>query len=185
MQSQNLYFLAIVPHGKVAGEVTAFKEHIAQHYNSQKALKVMPHITLKAPFKTDATRHAEVTAWFRQLEVSVQPFIQHLNGFGAFNNKNNPVLYVQPVLNNGLAQLQYEIISQFEMAFAGIPLQFTEKRFSPHITIAYRDLLPEQFSISWDEFKGKPYDAQFEVNAFYLLQHNGIKWNIIAEKILK
>ena len=185
MQSQNLYFVAIIPHGKVAGEITAFKQHIAAHYNSHKALRVMPHITLKAPFKIDAALHNDVCTWFNLLTVSAGPFTQHINGFGAFANKHNPVIYVQPVVSDVLVKLEQEIIAGFETAFPGIPIQFTEKNFSPHMTIGYRDLTPEMFEKAWAAFKAKKYDAAFEVNSFYLLQHDGIKWNVIAEKLLQ
>lgn len=34
------------------------------------------------------------------------------------------------------------------------------------------------FSKAWKEYKDKSFDAKFEVNAFYLLQHGTKKWNI-------
>ena len=52
--------------------------------------------------------------------------------------------------------------------------------FNPHMTIAYRDLSPELFQQAWHEYKHKKFEAEFEVDAFYLLQHDSKKWNIIS-----
>jgi 2'-5' RNA ligase len=185
MQSQNLYFLAIIPNGKVTGEVTAFKNHIAAHYNSHKALRVMPHITLKAPFNATAPQNGAVMGWFTYLNLKATPFTITLNGFGAFANAHNPVIYVKPENCLPLQQLQQEIINSFQNTFPGIAIQPTERVFSPHMTIAYRDLTFEQFERAWGEFKDKPYFATFEATTVALLQHDGTKWHVIAEKKLQ
>jgi len=36
------------------------------------------------------------------------------------------------------------------------------------------------FLKAWKEYKDKSFDAEFEVDAFYLLQHDTKKWNIIS-----
>lgn len=184
MQSQNLYFLAIIPNGKAAGEVTALKQYIATCYNSRKALRVMPHITLKAPFTAAAPLQGEVLGWFGNLNLTATPFTVTLNGFGAFANARNPVIYVKPVASPQLSDLQNTIISSFKHTFPDIPLQPTERHFSPHMTIAYRDLTFDQFEKAWAEFKDKPYHAEFEVTSVALLQHDGEKWHVIAERVL-
>ncbi len=185
MQSQNLYFLAVVPNGKVAGEVTAFKEHIALHYNSLRALRVMPHITLKAPFTIAQHLQNEVLRWFSRLNLKTAPFTVSLNGFGAFANAHNPVIYVKPVTSAALRQLQQEVIENFKPAFPQIALHETEKVFSPHMTIAYRDLTFDMFEKAWAKFKDRPYQGAFDVTSVCLLQHDGHKWHVVAEKALQ
>ncbi|KOS07336.1 hypothetical protein AM493_15785 [Flavobacterium akiainvivens] len=182
MQSQNLYFLAIIPNGKTAGEVTALKEHMALHYNSRKALRVMPHITLKAPF---TALQDKVVGWFEHLNLKTTPFLQTLDGFGAFANKHNPVIYVKPVASAHLTALQGEITASFKHTFPEVALQPTEEQFSPHMTIGYRDLSFEMFEKAWAEFESKNYHAEFEVNEVFLLEHDGKKWNSIAQKPLQ
>lgn len=184
MQSQNLYFLAIIPNGKIAGEVTFFKEYIALHYNSRKALRVMPHITLKAPFTTTPYM-GDVLGWFNNLNLKTTPFTILLSGFDSFNNPNNPVIFIKPAASPQLLALQQEIMAAFMEQFPTIQPYPTEKVFSPHITIAYRDLSYEMFEQAWAAFKDKEYHAQFEVHSVALLQHDGAKWNVISEKKLK
>lgn len=69
----NLYFIALLPPAAVAEEITIFKHYIAQHYSSRRALRVMPHITLKAPFKQAETEHKNALQWFDNLVLSPKP----------------------------------------------------------------------------------------------------------------
>lgn len=184
MPRENLYFIAVVPPDAIAASITAFKLDFAQNYNSRAALKNMPHITLKAPFKTGAEKHARVLGWFAQLPLPEKPFDVVLKDFGIFDNPKNPVVFVHPVITDALAELQNEIITGFEKAFPDIALHFTEQHFKPHMTIAYRDLAYTEFKKAWAQYAHKTYHAQFKVTMVYLLQHNGTAWQIIAQRAL-
>ena len=41
------------------------------------------------------------------------------------------------------------------------------------------------FTKAWQEYENKSFNADFEVDAFYLLQHDTKNWNIIATKSLQ
>ncbi len=176
---ENLYFIALIPDEPVDAEITAFKEDFAIRFNSRKALRVMPHITLKTPFKLPGQLHDTLTKWFRELDIPKEPFAIDLNGFGAFNNKHSPVVYVHPVINTPLYTLQQEITRSFRLLFPAL-VNDMDLKFNPHITVAYRDLSPENFNEAWKEYKHKTYKAVFEVNEVFLLQHDTWKWNIIS-----
>ncbi|GGB84913.1 hypothetical protein GCM10007424_26210 [Flavobacterium suaedae] len=163
----NLYFIALLPPFAVAEEINIFKHYIAQHYNSKRALRVMPHITLKAPFTLPVTEHKNVLTWFKNTTISPEPFTVSLKGFGAFINEKNPVIYIKPLLNNSLSLLQKDIILAFKEQYNDLKISYTEQNFSPHITIAYRDLDYTQFEKAWKEFKNKDYTNKFPVNSIY------------------
>ena len=184
MASDNLYFIALIPHDAVAGEVTAFKNDFAMNYNSSRALRSMPHITLKAPFKLEANGHYGLMKWFANLRPEVQSFNVTLEDIGSFDNKNNPVIYVKPLMTPQLEALQKRIIESFEKTWPHIGIMQTERKFSPHMTIAYRDLTPEQYERAMDVYRHKKYSASFRADRFCLLMHDGIRWNVIAEKVL-
>ena len=181
MPQQNLYFIAIIPPAYICKEVTAFRNDFKENYNSKAALKNMPHITLKAPFKIDAAHHEDVLKWFALLPVTKKHFSIQLHNFGAFKNPNNPVVFVQPVITEPLRILQEQIITSFATAYTNIPLHYHEHKFAPHMTIAYRDLAFSEFNKAWEVYCDKKYDALFEVKSFYLLQHNGVEWFVTAE----
>ncbi len=180
MTLQNLYFAAIIPPDAVSAEVTAFRNDFKNNYDCKAALKNMPHITLKAPFKTDAALHNDVLKWFYGLGAR-KSFNVQLCNFGSFDNPKNPVIYVHPVLNDDILQLQKVILNSFEAAFPKIPVHYFEHKFSPHMTVAYRDLAYAEYQKAWQIYSLKAYNATFTVNSIYLLQHNGAKWKVIAE----
>lgn len=181
MPIQNLYFIALIPHDIVAGEVTDFKNDFAVNYNSSRALRSMPHITLKAPFKLEAREHNNLIKWFEGIRPTVDAFTVELEDFGSFPNKGNPVIYVKPVMTSVMERLQKSILSAFEHAYPKISIPYIERKFHPHMTIAYRDLTPEQYARAIDIYRQKKYSATFRADKFYLLQHDGEQWNVIAE----
>jgi 2'-5' RNA ligase len=185
MPQERLYFIALLPPHDVAAQVTEFKMHIATHYNSSRALRVLPHITLKAPFKLSAAEHAGLLEWFKNLPAGILPFMVELKDFGAFANKNSPVIFVPPQMSEQLGTLQAEIIDRFAETYPKVRLNTFEHEFKPHMTIAYRDLAPKQFEEAWAVYKDKEFYARFVAERVSLLQHNGLKWNVIAERALK
>ena len=73
-KNDNLYFIALIPQRELCDEINNFKNDFAKRFNSKKALKVMPHITLKAPFKCAANAHAELVKWFSDLHIKQKHF---------------------------------------------------------------------------------------------------------------
>ncbi|MDQ6481363.1 2'-5' RNA ligase family protein [Dyadobacter sp. LHD-138] len=185
MENQNLYFIAIVLPEELAQHVIEVQQDIAYRFQSQKALKVMPHITLKAPFPLSAADHDDLLQWFSDLSVKVSQFTINLKGFDAFRNPKHPVIYIKPVPNPDLMDLQKVLIRQFYSAFNNTAASGTEASFKPHVTVAYRDLEPEAFNNAWPEFVTKPFSGSFSVNRFQLLQHDRRKWNVIARHDLR
>src|SRR4051812_20121753 len=98
-QHENLYFISIIPPQKIREAVTEIKQDFAERFKSSKALKVIPHITLKAPFKFPSEKHTEVLRWFVSMNVTTNFFQQELKDFGNFANKRNPVIFIEPVMN--------------------------------------------------------------------------------------
>ncbi|MDH7464509.1 2'-5' RNA ligase family protein [Chitinophagaceae bacterium 26-R-25] len=177
--SRDLYFIAIIPPQDICDEITSFKKEIARDYDSHRALKVIPHITLKAPFRMPAAHHAGLFDWFRDMYVNTGSFTIDLENFGAFHTKSNPVIFVHPVMNVQLAAVQKEIIRSFHNHYPDITIMDVEHKFTPHMTIAYRDLEFSRFQEAWKVYHDKEYKRTFTVNDFHLLQHDGEKWNVV------
>src|SRR5258708_132800 len=128
MENENLYFIAIIPPEALCDEITAFKLDFKDHYQSKTALKVIPHITLKAPFKLPASGHEELKKWFQKLYINIDVFQIELKGFGAFQ-KQQPVVYVNPIINTALYSLQKEIIRSFHNSYPSIKMMALELKF--------------------------------------------------------
>lgn len=180
-----LYFIAIIPPNEVCDEITDFKKDIAARFESKAALRILPHITLKAPFQLPASDRESVLHWFQNGIISVSPFVQELKNFGSFKKGRTPVMFVKPVMNDGLHQLQKEVLTNFVDHFSGEQVMKSETDFHPHITIGYRDLRPSMFKQAWAEYRPKQYSATFTVTGFHLLQHDGHVWNSISNFALQ
>ncbi|HYJ65079.1 MAG TPA: 2'-5' RNA ligase family protein [Parafilimonas sp.] len=165
-------------------KITAFKQDFANRFNSKYALRVFPHITLKAPFRLPANAHEELLRWFADLHVLQNEFTIQLKNFGAFEKNRNPVIYINVIESKNIFNLQQQLMASFSSFFPNCvhPLDI---KFKPHSTVAYKDLTREMFSKAWSEYQHKQFDASFEVDAIYLLQHDSKKWNIIATHNLK
>lgn len=183
--AQQLYFIAIIPPDDICSEVTTIKQDFATRFASKRALRVVPHITLKAPFKIFGDQEQQLLEWFSAMPVTINSFQQELKNFGAFPNKRNLVIFIDPILNNALQLLQKEIIANFKIKFNSIPLANNETRFHPHVTVAYRDLTYSNFIEAWKEYEQKKFEAKFQVNGFHLLQHDGKRWNSVSIQALK
>lgn len=179
-KKENLYFIAIIPSQEICDEITGFKKDFAARFESKKALKVIPHITLKAPFRLPVSELSKLEQWFQKLFINPETFEIEIKDFGAFHSKHSPVIFVQPIMNIHLHSLQQEIISNFSLFYPQVPVMDVEIKYKPHITVAYRDLEPERFKQAWKEYEVKKYAATFRVNDFHLLQHNGAEWKIIS-----
>lgn len=184
MRKESLYFIAIVLPSANADEIEVFRQDMADTYNSKAALKVMPHITLKAPFKLPADETASLMEWFRFLPLQNRPFQVLLEDFACFDNKHSKVIYVKPAMSPHLQNLHSDVMKSFSAAYPQINTSTYERQFNPHVTIAYRDLTPENFEKAWAVYQEKKYTSMFTCERLTLLKHNGLRWEIIAENYL-
>ena len=179
MPKESLHFIALIPNRELREKIIAIEKDFELRFNSSKALKVYPHITLKAPFKCPTGGRFELLNWFSELVIHQRPFLINLKGYGAFDNKKSPVVVINPVVTKELLNMQKELMIGFKSLFPGY-VQPVDLKFTPHLTVAYRDLAPDKFAEAWKEYKDKSFNDVFEVNAIYLLEHDTKKWNVVA-----
>ena len=182
-ESSTLYFIAIIPPESVKNELTSFKEDFAKRFQSKKALNIVPHITLKIPFRVDNKEHDTLLKWFVDLDLNVRPFNIRLDGFGSFMRRGQPIVFVRPVATDDLTALQKNLIIKMESDFPDY-VDKDDHSFTPHMTIAYRDLDRSVYKQAWKEYKSKKYEAEFHVNRIALLMHNSKVWNVMSEQHL-
>lgn len=169
-----LYFIAIYPPSSVIEDIRFFKEDLAKNYNNSKALKNEAHITLFPPFSREITMETDIITAFQKIDTHIAPFKLTLNGFGCFPNPKNPVLFVQPEVNEHLSLLHSKVKERFN---------FIKHTFNPHVTVGYRDLTFENFERAWENYEHKEYTTTFLVDNIQLLRHDG-KWCTLSSKKL-
>jgi len=171
VKTRNLYFIAIVPPEPLKTDAQKIKEDFAAEYGTSIGLKSPPHITLIAPFTTDQDTVSEVIELLNRFAQTSGGFPLHIDGFDHFNKK---VIFLKPVTNRPLSALWRRLNVEFYKHFSG--REQPSHSFRPHMTIAYRDLSPEVFDLSWEIYREKPFIAQCMIDRLFLLRHNRETW---------
>ena len=177
-QSKRLLFVALVPPENIQNQVTEIKEYFATKYNSSHALRSVPHITLQPPFKWRTENLAVLQECLQTFAQNCSAFPITLSGFGAFPPR---VIYVNVVKTPELLKIQKDLI-QFTETNLGIVHPPSKIRpFSPHVTVAFRDLTKTNFRAAWLEFRERSLEFEFVASQLTLLIHNGKRWDIFQE----
>jgi 2'-5' RNA ligase len=173
--SKSLYFVAIIPPAEINTEIHAFKERIAEKYNSKSALKTAVHITLFPPLELPEDVEKNFISILDQIASRHHSFDIHLNGFGSFPPR---VIFVKPEKELRMNILSREIVDNF-IHHISPAMELRTFKFKAHMTIGYRDLDPSVFPAAWGEFKNKKYERSFPATEICLLKHDTKKWNIL------
>lgn len=167
-----LCFIAIIPDSEIYSEVKAFQEYVSENFESNRALRAPPHITLEPPFKWEVDRFQELESILDTFAKKQSCFSINLQNFNAFPPR---VVFVDVAENKALDRFHGAIKSRLRSM-----LEFRSERqdrpFRPHMTIAFRDLRRQMFHQAWAYFSGLEYKREFVADQFCLLQHNGERW---------
>ncbi len=174
-KSTSLYFIALLPPQEIQDYANGVKQLFAERYNSRHAQKSPPHITLQAPFEWDKE---SVTV----LEQSLLNFANQrpcipisLSGFAAFPPR---VIYINVV---ELLTLQADLMNHMMRELGIVDLMAKQRPYSPHMTVAFKDLTKQNFKAAWPEFERKSVQFEFSANYLTLLIHDGGRWHVSAE----
>jgi len=180
---RQLFFIAIIPPHELAEKVTAIKSRFADRFASSKALRLMPHITLKPPFELSGSQADAIIDWFENVNLGISPFEISLDGFGAFERKH-PVIFIKPDFSEELNLLRQNLIEQLSRDFVKAANR-EDDYFHPHVTVAYRDLTAQNFAKAWPEYRSGAFRGSFTVGNLHLLRHDGVKWIVAATNNLR
>ncbi|MGK7393803.1 MAG: 2'-5' RNA ligase family protein [Candidatus Cyclobacteriaceae bacterium M3_2C_046] len=176
-QPKNLYFIALIPPEPLREKVSAIKQYIAQHFQSKGALKSPPHITLHMPFYWKPDQEQQLIDFLHDFARTQSTFELELENFGSFPRR---VIYIQIHPSENLQQLYVCLTSNIRKKLNIIKDSYKNRGFTPHMTVAFKDLKPAAFSAAWPEFEKKTFSDRFLVDEITLLKHNGRSWDIFA-----
>lgn len=180
--ASNLYFMAILTPEEVSTDITAAKNYIARQYHSEAALKSPPHITLVPPFHFESTRETELFRVTDEFAKENERFDCEIKDYGAFI----PRVIFADILPNKKLEKHYRALNEYLEKTLNLKNRSTRfPTFSPHITVAFKDLSPENFYQAWDEFKARKIHFSFVAKCLAVLKHNGSKWEAVHCSILK
>ena len=180
-KNKRLFFIALLPTQDIQDRVTEIKQYFADRYNSRHALNSPPHVTLQPPFEWPEEKLTVLQECLREFaresHRTAIPII--LSGFGAFPPR---VIYINVLKTAELMIVQKDLMARLEENL-GIVDELSKRRaFSPHTTVAFKDLTKENFRKAWEEFKGRSLpEYEFSVPQLTLLMHDGGRWEINSE----
>lgn len=177
MAKERLYFIAILPPDDVGKRVQAVKKEFVDNYDSSEAYDKPPHFTLHPPFKVPEESEEVIVPQLVFFAESQEPFQVQLSGFNHFRND---VIYID-VKNPTPMQNLHTDLQEYLQNEMGFSDRTGNNPFTPHMTVASRDLTAENFKRAWAEFKDRSFDYSFQVDSIFLLKHDYQRWQPFYE----
>jgi 2'-5' RNA ligase len=172
---QPLYLVALLPPEPVFSQTWALKQEVHGLTGSRNAVRLPPHITLLPPFREGADFEQHCAAALAAFAAEEVAFGVALDGFAWFGDRT---LFVRVREGAALRAFHARLMT---WCAAHLPQVRPENRpYTPHLTLATRDLPPAQVPQLRALFGARPYAAAFVVRALTLFRHDGQQWQPCA-----
>lgn len=173
----SLYLVAALTDPGIERRVWDYKEDIAKKYGSIRGLKVLPHITEINPFKRSEKDEQLLIDQLESLISSFSPLELKFNGFGYFENGKSNTIYIRVENENDpLLQEQHKQLNMYAREQLGLNPEYAPLKFTPHMTIAYRDLDKQKFEYAWPDYSQRKFEEKMMLESLWLLKHDGLCW---------
>ncbi|WP_416676676.1 2'-5' RNA ligase family protein [Egbenema bharatensis] len=140
--------------------------------------KVSPHITLQAPFLWQPEQLPELESCIRAIAQVHSEIPIAVSNFGAFAPR---VLYLDVHKTAELLALQSRLAEHLEATLGIVDLKAKTRSFSPHITVASRNLKRKTFQQAWARLQERQVEFNFICDRLTLLRHDGARWQTATE----
>lgn len=166
-----LYLVAALPPEPVLAEAWALKQEVHRRTGSRNAVRLPPHITLLPPFRAPADFEADCLAVLTAFAATEPAFEVALDGFAWFGDRT---LFVRVVAAEALQAFHARLRGWCAAHLPPVPPE--NRPYTPHLTLATRDLPPAQVPALRQLFAGRAYAAAFAVAGLTLFRHDGRQW---------
>jgi 2'-5' RNA ligase len=172
---KTLYLVALLPPEPVFAETWALKQEVHQLTGSRNAVRLPPHITLIPPTRQSDEFEAACAAVLNDFAATQPGFQVGLNGFAWFGDRT---LFVRVSEAAALKQFHAALMAWSATYLPEVPPH--NRPFTPHLTLATRDLPPAQVPALREQFAARAYAAAFAVHTITLFRHDGQHWQARA-----
>ena len=172
------FFIALLPPQEIQAQARSLQQEFVDHFDSRAALKSPPHITLQPPFEWPENL-PPLLYHLKEFAAQQSPLPVTLSGFESFAPR---VVYLQVLPTPELLKIQRLLGTHLESIGIAHP---TVRAFTPHITLGFRDLTPQNFQAAWAEFQSRPFVAEFTASDLTLLHYDGQRWQVEAQVALE
>jgi 2'-5' RNA ligase len=177
---QPLFLAAILPPEPILSEVWAMKQEVNALTGSRNAVRLPPHITLIPPWRQAGEEEPVMRAALGEFSATQEAFEVGLENFDWFGNRT---LFVRVTQTDSLKAFHAALIHWCANRLPTIPRE--ARAFTPHMTLATRDLPPNQVPALRQLFKARSYAATFLASSLQLFRHDGQQWQPVDEFDMK
>lgn len=128
-------------------------------------LTPLPHFSWQGASEYHLGKAEEV---LKELAARQSPFTVQISGFGIFPGEK-PVLFLHLVKNRQLLELHEEVWKRLYPFAVGINEYYDPQQWVPHVTLAYRDVTPENISCALQVLAFQPVSIHIVVDHIALI----------------
>lgn len=175
MKQMGKYFLAIVPEGPIQQKAQELKLEVREKFNVKYALKSPAHVTLKMPFVYNEAKEAVLIRALETFLAFQSPLDIKIEGVRTFGHR---VIFWNILADESLYNLQaaLKIFCKRELKLVD---ELADRNFTPHMTIAFKDLKESKFRPILDLVKEKSISEKYAVSAIALLRREEGRWQVV------
>jgi len=177
-----LKLIALLLPESLSDQVKKEQLFIANAWGPKRALRTPPHITIIPPISVTDAEENSLLELADQISNIAHSFTLHLHGYGSFKPK---VIFIHAEDSKELNGLQTSWRKELLATMPHVLDQYPERPYHPHLTLAHRDVTPEQFKRIWAHYVEQNFSAAFEAKSFWILEHNQNGWEPEREFSLK
>lgn len=133
---------------------------------------------MQPPFEWDGDKLTDLEECLQQFVTGRESISVTLNGYNAFAPR---VIYIDVVQTPELMDLQADLIADVEKYLGIVDKLGKSRGFTPHMTVAFKDLKVNNFRKAWMDFKNRELHFEFTARNLTLLKHENQRWNVIKE----
>jgi 2'-5' RNA ligase len=181
MANESRFFIALLPPQEIQDFANAVIQELGDRYQTR-AAKAPPHVTLQPPFLWQLEASADLETCLQEFAAQQAIVPITLSGFGAFAPR---VLYINVLKTAELLALQAQLMAQLEASLGIVDPVSKRRPFSPHMTVASRNITRSTFKQAWAELQPRQAEFEFVGDRLTLLLHDGHRWQVQSEFALK
>ena len=174
-ESNQRFFIALIPNPEIQKYANQVKQRFAETYNSHAAQKSPPHITLQPPFRWEKENLPILQQNLKEFAQTKASIPVTFSNFGAFPPK---VIFINVLKTPELLQIKKDLQIHLQRSLGIAHKEPKNRQFHPHLTVAFRDLSKQNFSLAWQKYKDQELYFRCTISQLTLLIHNGQQWEI-------
>lgn len=153
------------------------QQEIADRFGPRRILKIPVHLTLEPPFRYDEQYESEMSARLEKFFSTHRGFSLELRNFGSFRND---VVFIEVAPALPLLELQADLAKFLREETGIVGGTPWHGGYTPHVTVANRDVNPPTHARIWNEFNTRKFYAIFDVADVVLLKHDEVEkmWRV-------